>query len=188
VKPRCNDSRTAQSVNQVLHEDGLNHETWSYSSPINRGLTQRSNYGPIPPMAKRFEQDDTKQVGLRLAAYRQVHNLRQEDVASAVGVSSQAVGNWEQGVNLFAVLSARRLVDRYGGTLDWFYRGSLASVGEIGPALLEAFHRLEVSGVPEYVPTQPRSAAGSPEAPIMGRRRVRLKKMRPDRMLKPGKL
>ena len=79
-------------------------------------------------MVKRRPVDRLAQVGERLRAFRDAIGLSQAELSSAVNKAANTVAMWETGQRLLDPLAAVTLADRYGASLDWFYRGDLSGV------------------------------------------------------------
>lgn len=79
-------------------------------------------------MEKRRPTDRLVLVGERLRAFREAMGLSQAELAAAVNKAANTVAMWETGQRLLDPLAASTLADRYGASLDWFYRGDLSGV------------------------------------------------------------
>ena len=64
----------------------------------------------------------------RLKMTRNALGLTQENMAEIIGVTQPAYGQWERGLRKIDMRLLIKLCDRYGLTLDWFYRGQLRYV------------------------------------------------------------
>lgn len=72
-----------------------------------------------------------KAIGKRLEAVRLANGFEvQADFADAIGVGRTVYNAWETGAQRPGLTSVLRLVDRFGLTLDFIYRGNLASLHE----------------------------------------------------------
>lgn len=68
----------------------------------------------------------TKAIGKRLKAIRLSNGFKvQSDFADALGIGHKAYNSWETGAQRPGLTQAFRLVDRFGVTLDFLYRGHL---------------------------------------------------------------
>lgn len=79
-------------------------------------------------MEKRRPTDQLALVGGRLRALRDALGLSQAELAGIVNKAANTVAMWETGQRLLDPLAASALADRYGASLDWFYRGDLSGV------------------------------------------------------------
>lgn len=61
---------------------------------------------------------DTVQIGKRIAGFRKQKNLTQFELADAMGVSFQAVSNWERGNSMPDISKLTELSDILGTTVD----------------------------------------------------------------------
>lgn len=62
----------------------------------------------------------------------------------SVGITAQALNNWEQGIGVPQFDNGLKLIKRFGVTLDWLYRGSTVGLPvETITRLTEAEERLE---------------------------------------------
>lgn len=61
---------------------------------------------------------DNRKIGIKLKKFRLENNLTQDEVASEVYVSRQAVSSWEQGLTLPSIESCIMLMELYETTLD----------------------------------------------------------------------
>ncbi len=57
-------------------------------------------------------------IGLKIAYYRKLNRLTQEDLAERVGVSCQAVSKWEQRISCPDIMLLPRLAKIFGVTID----------------------------------------------------------------------
>ncbi len=81
-----------------------------------QGMTDRPNYSEI---------------GQRLAAIRMAFSdLSQKAWAEKNGFNPTQYNNWETGVRRITVDAAEVLMDRYGLTLDFIYRGRVDGLSE----------------------------------------------------------
>ena len=99
-------------------------------------------------MEKRRPTDRLVLVGERLRAFREAMGLSQAELAAAVNKAANTVAMWETGQRLLDPLAASTLADRYGASLDWFYRGDLSGVRK---SLADRIAGVE----PERVPVAP---------------------------------
>lgn len=78
-------------------------------------------------------------------------NATQEAMGAHVGVSKTAWQNWEKRqVSLIGPEEASRLVDRFGVTLDWIYRGEAYG---LKPGIRQALDKALASGGDDDRPT-----------------------------------
>lgn len=80
----------------------------------------------MPP--DRDTADQMREIGRRLQATRQALGLKQEDLASSIGVNRTTYTNWETGKRLPDPLAIGRLATRYGTTMDWIYLGDMSGL------------------------------------------------------------
>lgn len=67
-----------------------------------------------------------KAIGKRLLAIRVANGFEvQREFADAIGVGHSAYSSWETGVQRPGLTAAFRVVDRFGVSLDFLYRGHL---------------------------------------------------------------
>ena len=72
-------------------------------------------------------------IGSRIAKYRKQKRMTQEDLANAMGVSSQAVSKWENDASCPDVASLPKLAKLLGVTTDAILSGKEASVILVPP-------------------------------------------------------
>lgn len=72
--------------------------------------------------------DLQRAVGRRLAAAREALEMRQIDLCDKLNVEQNAWSQYESGERMFSVHVAIRLADKFNVTLDWIYRGDLATI------------------------------------------------------------
>lgn len=67
-----------------------------------------------------------KSIGLRLKAIRLANNFEtQAAFADALGIGHTAYNSWEAGSQRPGLTAAFRVIDQFGVTLDFLYRGHL---------------------------------------------------------------
>lgn len=70
-------------------------------------------------------------IGMRLRQIREgVGNANQKDWCSANGFNPTQYNNWERGSRRIPIEHAMTLVQRYGLTLDFIYRGRIDGVAQ----------------------------------------------------------
>lgn len=73
-----------------------------------------------------------KPIGIRLAATRLALGLaRPVQICRATGVKPNTYSQWEAGTRRPNLDDMLRLCDRYSVTLDWIYRGNIATLPQI---------------------------------------------------------
>jgi len=81
-----------------------------------------------------------KSIGMRLKAIRLANKFEeQRPFADTIGAKYSAYSSWETGVQRPGLTAAFRLIDKYGITLDFLYRGHLWTLHEDvkGPIVLK---------------------------------------------------
>lgn len=74
---------------------------------------------------------DFVEIGKRLRALRErLATLNQAQLAASLGVQPTRLNNWETGVRRIPLECAEKLVDTYGLSLDWIYRGRVDGLSE----------------------------------------------------------
>lgn len=61
---------------------------------------------------------EMEQIGKRIAGLRKSHNMTQQDLADQLGVTYQAVSNWERGLSMPDVVRLKDLASFFGLSLD----------------------------------------------------------------------
>lgn len=132
-------------------------------------------HGSLGAVEKRRPTDRLELVGERLRLFREAVELTQEQLGGEVGKERNTIAMWEAGQRLLDVLAATRLAERFGVSLDWFYRGDLSGVradlaGRISAAIAEPdriartarpFGRAKSSASPALKPVvKPKRRAG----------------------------
>jgi len=72
--------------------------------------------------------DQLEEVGRRLKAARESLGLRTIDLCAEINVQPNTYSQWENGARLLDVFAATRMAERFGVTLDWFYRGDASGL------------------------------------------------------------
>lgn len=80
-----------------------------------------------------------KAVGDRLRLTREALELSQADVCRRCEIGANTYSQYESGISRPTVENALRLVDAYGLSLDWIYRGE---PGELKSSLLDKIKEL----------------------------------------------
>jgi len=70
-------------------------------------------------------------LGRRINEYRRQRNITQEQLAEAMGVTSQSVSKWENDISCPDISIMPQLADYFNVTLDKLLRGEEASVGKV---------------------------------------------------------
>jgi DNA-binding XRE family transcriptional regulator len=82
-------------------------------------------------------EDIMREIGGRLRRLRAALQLRQEDMAELMGVSRNALANYERGHRAADMMALARLSLRTGVSLDWLVLGNPARLpSDIAPHLL----------------------------------------------------
>jgi DNA-binding XRE family transcriptional regulator len=79
------------------------------------------------PRLTRSDQEN-KEVGARLAAFREIFGLTQDEAAGAAGVKQNVWSHWENGRNLPDVRAMKRLCATFGLSLDWIYSNKMTGL------------------------------------------------------------
>lgn len=66
--------------------------------------------------------------GVRLAATREVLNMKQADLVRRTNVSTGALNHYETGKRPISIAYALELCDKFKITLDWLYRGDMSGL------------------------------------------------------------
>ncbi|WP_233417047.1 helix-turn-helix domain-containing protein [Halovulum marinum] len=74
------------------------------------------------------ERQTFPEIAARLRRLRQIHDMDQTTWAKLNGFQRSQYANWDNGQRRIPIEAATVLCERYGVTLDWIYRGSLAGV------------------------------------------------------------
>lgn len=74
------------------------------------------------------------QVGLRLRAVREVMSLNQAEFGRLLGVTGNAIGNYERGDRVPDPLAVMRLEMRFGFPMNWIFAGQLRNFGDFDRA------------------------------------------------------
>ena len=78
-----------------------------------------------------IDRPDYTEIGRRLTAIRTAFSdLSQKAWAEKNGFSPTQYNNWEKGTRRISVDAAETLMDRYGLTLDYIYRGRVDGLSE----------------------------------------------------------
>ena len=103
-------------------------------SSVSCELTNQTNSGSIKGMEKLVNEPKYKSMGIRIAATRLALGLaRPVKMRKAIGRPGRPVGantysQWEAGTRRPNLEDMMRLCDRFGVTLDWIYRGNMATL------------------------------------------------------------
>lgn len=124
------------------------------STPDSRERTRGACGGLLDGMQKRRPTDRLTIVGERLRAFRDAVGLSQAELAGIVNKAANTVAMWETGQRLLDPLAASTLAERYGASLDWFYRGDLSGVRK------DLADRIAQAGPGRVVAPMPRPFAG----------------------------
>lgn len=76
---------------------------------------------------------DTVKIGRKIAELRKAHNMTQFELADALGISFQAVSNWERGASMPDISKLPELADIFGVTID-------EVLGKKNPAIVQLAH------------------------------------------------
>lgn len=67
-------------------------------------------------------------IGQNLILAREALKMKQVDLARELGIASNKLNQWEQGLYYPDPWLLKKLCDDHGFTMDWFYRGVRAGV------------------------------------------------------------
>ena len=76
---------------------------------------------------------DTVTIGRKIAELRKAHNMTQFELADALGISFQAVSNWERGASMPDISKLPELAEIFGVTID-------EVLGKNNPAIVQLAH------------------------------------------------
>ena len=76
---------------------------------------------------------DTVTIGRKIAELRKAHNMPQFELADALGISFQAVSNWERGASMPGISKLPELAEIFGVTID-------EVLGKNNPAIVQLAH------------------------------------------------
>ena len=76
---------------------------------------------------------DTVTIGRKIAELRKAHNMTQFELADALGISFQAVSNWERGASMPDISKLPELAEIFGVTID-------EVLGKKNPAIVQLAH------------------------------------------------
>ena len=76
---------------------------------------------------------DTVTIGRKIAELRKAHNMTQFELADALGISFQAVSNWERGASMPDISKLPELAETFGVTID-------EVLGKNNPAIVQLAH------------------------------------------------
>ena len=76
---------------------------------------------------------DTVTIGRKIAELRKAHNMTQFELADALGISFQAVSNWERGASMPDISKLPELAEIFGVTID-------EVLGKNNPAIMQLAH------------------------------------------------
>ena len=76
---------------------------------------------------------DTVTIGRKIAELRKAHNMTQFELADALGISFQAVSNWERGASMPDISKLPELAEIFGVTIDEI-------LGKNNPAIVQLAH------------------------------------------------
>lgn len=76
---------------------------------------------------------DTVTIGRKIAELRKAHNMTQFELADALGISFQAVSNWERGASMSDISKLPELAEIFGVTID-------EVLGKNNPAIVQLAH------------------------------------------------
>lgn len=71
---------------------------------------------------------DARAVGKRITHVREALGQRQAEFARLVGISQQALNNYERGRQRPDIEQAMKICERTGATLDWLYFGDASGL------------------------------------------------------------
>lgn len=103
---------------------------------------------------------DSAAIAARLRATRGALGLTQRDLCRESGIGESAYNQFERGHRPLTLVPALRLCERFGLTLDWFYRGDRSGLPERITARLPRFALIETE--PEYLGAAEPQRTGPP--------------------------
>ena len=100
---------------------------------------------------------DMHRIGQTIASLRREHNMTQMALADAMGVSFQAVSNWERGQSMPDISKLPELSELFGTTIDALLGRSVPLIEKAAADKLDELPSLTVEEVAEAAPLLPPS-------------------------------
>ena len=101
-------------------------------SSVSCELTIQAESGSIKVMGGTTDTANYKPLGIRLAATRLALGVaRPVQMCKAIDVKPNTYSQWEAGTRRPNLDDMLRFCDRYGVTLDWIYRGNIATLPQV---------------------------------------------------------
>jgi transcriptional regulator with XRE-family HTH domain len=98
---------------------------------------------------------DMHRIGQTIASLRREHNMTQMALADAMGVSFQAVSNWERGQSMPDISKLPELAELFGTTIDALLGRHSPLIEKVAEGKLEELPSLTVEEVAEAAPILP---------------------------------